>query len=253
MARTVADTALMLSVVAGGDPRAPLSYPVNTRAFLAAVSRPSVRGLRVAWGGGLGVTPVEILDIVHRASRAVRRLGARVGDAHPDYTDLVEIVKVSRGLAMVGRHEEKLPKWREVMQDNLVKNIDYGLTLDASAIGRAERLRTQLYERVRTFFEGWDLILTPTTAVPPFPIEEIYPKTINGVPMADYIQWALPTYAFTVVGVPAISVPCGLTRAGLPVGLQIAGPWRSEALVLRAAAAFEQAAPWAHLRPPEPA
>jgi amidase len=255
MARTVADTALMLSVVAGGDPRAPLSYPVNTRAFLAAVSRPSVRGLRVAWGGGLGVTPVdaEILDIVHRASRAFRRLGARVGDAHPDYTDLVEIVKVSRGLAMVGRHEEKLPKWREVMQDNLVKNIDYGLTLDASAIGRAERLRTQLYERVRTFFEGWDLILTPTTAVPPFPIEEIYPKTINGVPMADYIQWALPTYAFTVVGVPAISVPCGLTRAGLPVGLQIAGPWRSEALVLRAAAAFEQAAPWAHLRPPEPA
>ena len=70
--------------------------------------------------------------------------------------------------------------------------------------------------------------------------------------MADYIQWALPTYAFTVIGVPAISVPCGFTKSGLPVGLQIAGPWRDEATVLRAAAAFERAQPWAHLRPPEP-
>jgi amidase len=79
------------------------------------------------------------------------------------------------------------------------------------------------------------------------------PETINGVKMTNYIQWALLTYAFTVINAPAISVPCGFTRAGLPVGLQIAGRWRDEAGVLRAAAAFEQAAPWSHRRPPEPA
>jgi amidase len=253
MARTVADAALMLSVIAGGDARAPLSYPVESRAFARAVSRPEVRGVRIAWGEGLGVTPVdaEVLATVHGAFGAFRRLGARVGDAHPDFGDLAEIVRVSRGLSMVGNHEEKLPKWRGVMQENLVKNIDYGLTLTASDIGRAERQRTLLYQRAREFFERWDLIVTPTTAVPPFPIEEIYPKEINGVRMADYIQWALPTYAFTVIGVPAISVPCGFTKAGLPVGLQIAGRWRDEATVLRAAAAFERAHPWADRRPPE--
>jgi Asp-tRNA(Asn)/Glu-tRNA(Gln) amidotransferase A subunit family amidase len=84
-------------------------------------------------------------------------------------------------------------------------------------------------------------------------VETSYPREINGVPMTNYIQWVLLTYAFTVVGLPAISVPCGFTRDGLPVGLQIVGRWRDEAGVLRVAAAFEQAAPWAHQRPPEPA
>jgi amidase len=151
---------------------------------------------------------------------------------------------------MAAAHAEKLPKWRDVMQENLVKNIEYGLTLDAAAIGRAERLRTALYHRVRAFLECYDLIVTPTAAIPPFPVETPYPTEINGKPMDSYIQWVLITYAFTVVSVPAISVPCGFTASGLPVGLQIVGRWRDEATVLRAAAAFEQAAPWAHLRPP---
>jgi amidase len=137
------------------------------------------------------------------------------------------------------------------MQENLVKNIEQGLALTASEIAAGERLRTQLFHRVREFMEEYDLILTPTAAVPPFPLEQRSgPPTINGVPMKHYIQWALLTYAFTVVNAPAISVPAGLTRDGLPVGLQIAGRWRDEVTVLRAAAAFEQAQPWAHLRPP---
>ena len=255
MARTVADTALMLSVIAGADPRAPISYPVDTQAFTAAVRAPRIRGLRVAWGEGLGVTPVdhEVLEICHRAMAVFGKLGARLSDAHPDFSGVHEIVEVSRGLTMVARHEEKLLKWRDVMQENLVKNIDYGLGLRAPDVGRAERTRTELWHRVRVFFEDHDLVVTPTAAVPPFRIEDVYPREINGKPMRHYIEWALLTYAFTVVGLPAISVPCGFTRAGLPVGLQIAGGWRAETTVLRAAAAFEAAAPWAHLRPPEPA
>jgi Asp-tRNA(Asn)/Glu-tRNA(Gln) amidotransferase A subunit family amidase len=153
---------------------------------------------------------------------------------------------------MVARHEDKLPKWRDVMQDNLVKNIEQGLALSTSAVARGERLRTELWERVRRFQERYDFIVTPTTAVPPFPVETTYPREINGVPMTSYIQWVLLTYAFTVVGLPAISVPCGFTRDGLPVGLQIVGRWRDDASVLRAAAAFEAAAPWADHRPPDP-
>ena len=252
MARTVGDVALMLSTIAGADPRAPLSYPVNTRAFLDAVRRPSVKGLRIAWGGDLGVTPVddEVRTICRAGADVFRRLGARVDEAHPDYAGLEEIVLTSRGVSMVARHDEKLPKWRDQMQDNLVKNIEQGLRLTPSEIGRAERLRTELWHRVRAFQERYDLILTPTAAVPPYPLElRSGPTDINGKKMRNYIEWVLLTYAFTVVGVPAISVPCGFTRSGLPVGLQIAGRWRDEAGVLRAAAAFEAAQPWTDLRP----
>jgi amidase len=137
------------------------------------------------------------------------------------------------------------------MQENLVRNIEQGLALTAAEIARGDRLRTALFHRVREFFERYDLILTPTAPVPPFPIEQRSgPPAIDGVPMTHYIQWAFLTYAFTVVNAPAISVPCGFTRDGLPVGLQIAGRWRDEIGVLRAAAAFARAQPWAHLRPP---
>jgi amidase len=253
MARTVADTALMLTAIAGLDPRVPISYPVDPRALLAAVKRPSLRGLRIAWGADLGITPLdhEVKRVAEATLAAFRKLGARVEEAHPSFDEVDEIVRTSRGLSMVARHEDKLPQWRPLMQENLVKNIEQGLALRASEIASGERLRTQLFHRVREFMERYDLILTPTAAVPPFPLEQRSgPPHINGVPMKHYIQWALLTYAFTVIGSPAISVPAGLTREGLPVGLQIAGRWRDEVTVLRAAAAFEQAQPWDDLRPP---
>jgi amidase len=255
MARTVADTALMLSVIAGGDPRAPLSYPIDVRPLLAAVRRPSLKGVRVAASEDLGVTAVdgEIRRVFREAVAALRHAGARVEETHPDFDGLLEMVLATRGASMVARHEPKFAKWRDVMQDNLVKNIEFGLRLSPVEIGRAERLRTALWQRVRAFQERYELIVTPTTAVPPFPVETAYPTEIDGKPMRSYIEWVLLTYAFTMVGVPAISVPCGFTRSGLPVGLQIAGRWRDEAGVLRAAAALERTAPWRHRRPPDPA
>jgi amidase len=253
MARTVADTALMLAAIAGPDPRAPISYPVDPRAFLAAVRRPSVKGLRIAWGGDLGITPVdaEVRRVTQAALAVFEKAGARVEEAHPDFSEVAEIVRASRGFSMVARHQDKLDRWKPVMQENLVRNIEQGLALTASEIARGERLRTELFHRVRGFMERYDVVLTPTAPVPPFPLEwRSGPEAIDGVRMTSYIQWALLTYAFTVINAPAISVPAGFTRDGLPVGLQIAGRWRDEATVLRAAAAFEQAAPWAHLRPP---
>ena len=253
MARTVADVALMLSVMTGPDPRVPISYPVDARALLAAVKRPSVKGLRIAWGGELGITPIdhEVRRLTEATLGVFRKLGARVEAAHPDFGEVDEIVRTTRGLSMVVRQEANLAKWKPLMQANLVKNTEQGLALTSSEIARGARLRTELFHRVRRFMERYDLILTPTAAVPPFPVEmRSGPEEINGVRMAHYIQWALLTYAFTVIGAPAISVPCGFTGGGLPVGLQIAGRWRDETGVLRAAAAFEQAAPWAHHRPP---
>jgi amidase len=220
MARTVTDVALMLAAMAGPDDRAPLSYEVKTGAF------------------------------PHGATRVFRALGARVESACPSFAEVNDIVLGSRGLSMVARHADKLPKWRDKLQKGLLWNIEQGLALTPRDIARAQIARTALWHRVRTFMETRDLLILPTVAVPPFPVEQRYPTEINGKPLDNYTQWFFLTYGITLTGLPAISVPCGFTASGLPVGLQIVGRRRQEAAVLRAAAAFEAAAPWRDRIPP---
>lgn len=252
MARTVGDTALMLSVIAGADDRSPISLPGDGREFLAAVEHPNIRGFKVAWSADLKVSPVdrEIEAVAGAAAKRFTELGCTVEQAEPDFSRVREIIHVTRALRMVTLHAEKLEKWRDQMNSNLVWNIEKGFPLTAQQVGMAEKERTALYHRVRQFFERYDLLLTPTVAVPPFPVEMPYPQEINGKPINNYQEWLYLTYAITVTGLPAISVPCGWTAEGLPVGLQIVGRRLGEATVLRAAAAFEAIAPWQDKRPP---
>ncbi len=253
MARTVADTALMLSVMAGPDDRAPLSYEVDTRQFPAAVKAPSVKGWRIAWTldlGGLVLVDDEVRAVFEQAVSAFRSMGARVEAACPDMSDVPEIVRLTRGLLMVARHADKLPEHRAVLQAGLVDNTEAGLALSAREIAEGELLRTRQWQRAREFFETRDVWLTPTMAVPAFPIEHPHILEVNGKPVGKAMQRSHLTYAFSVLGLPAISIPCGFTRAGLPVGLQIVGKRRGEVAVLRAAAAFEAAQPWSGRVPP---
>jgi amidase len=253
LARTVGDIALMLSVMAGPDDRAPLSYDVDPSQFTRAVKALSIKGWRVAWTPDLhGLIPVndEVARVAHDATRVLRSLGARVDTACPDFSELNEIVRGTRALTMVALHADKLPAWRDQMQKELVQDIEQSLTLTATDIARSEVLRSVLWHRVRAFMATRDLLVLPTVAVPPFPVEQTYPTEINGHRLDSYTQWFYLTYAITVTGLPAISVPCGFTKAGLPVGLQIVGRRRQEAAVLRAAAALEAAAPWASHIPP---
>ena len=253
MARTVSDVALMLATMAGPDDRAPLSYETDTRRFIAAVKRPSIKGWKVAWTPDLsGMIPVdqEVAAVAEQATRVFRSLGARVEAACPDFSEANQIVLATRGLGMVARHADKLAEWEPVMQKGLVWNIKQGLSLTPEQIGNGEKLRTRLWHRVREFMETRDLLILPTVAVPPFPVEQPYPTEINGKPLDNYTQWFFLTYGITLTSLPAISVPCGFTRSGLPVGLQIVGRRRREDAVLEAAAAFEAAAPWAAHIPP---
>jgi amidase len=243
----------MLSTIAGPDDRAPLSYEVDTSEITRAVKAPSIKGWRVAWTPDLhGLIPVdeEVARVAHDALRVLRSLGARIETACPDFSEVNDIVRTTRGLTMVALHADKLPEWRERMQKDLVQDIEQGLALTASDIARGEVLRSVLWHRVRDFMATRDLLVLPTVAVPPFPVEEAYPTQINGKPLDNYTQWFNLTYGITLTGLPAISVPCGFTQGGLPVGLQIVGRRRQEAAVLRAAAAFEAAAPWATRIPP---
>jgi amidase len=252
MARTVEDTALMLSVIAGQDDRSPISFPVDPRKFLAAVKRPEIRGLRAAWSPDLKISPVDsqVRKVAEDGARRFAELGCAVDQAEPDFTGLQRIIHVTRALRMVTLHADKLEKWRDQMNPHLVWNIEQGFPLTPEQIGDAARERTLLYHRVREFFEKYDFLLTPTVAVAPFPQEMIYPREINGHPVKNYQEWLYLTYAITVTGLPVISVPCGFTAEGLPVGLQIVGRRLAEASVLRAAAAFEKIAPWKDKKPP---
>jgi amidase len=253
MARTVADTALMLSVMAGPDDRAPLSYDVDVRQFAAATRSPSVKGWRIAWTpdlDGLVAVDDEVRGLVERALSVFRSLGARVEAACPDVSDVPEIVRLTRGFLMVARHADKLPGHRAVLQAGLVENTDAGLALTSREVAEGELLRSRQWQRVREFLEPREVWVTPTMAVPAFPIEHPHVMEINGRPVGKAMQRSFLTYTVSVLGLPAISIPCGFTRAGLPVGLQVVGKRRGEAAVLRAAAAFEAAQPWSDRVPP---
>ena len=253
MARTVADAALMLSAMAGIDERSPLSYEVDARDFVRAVRAPSVKGWRIAWTpdlDGLMTIDDEVRAVVERAVTVFRGAGARVEKGGPDLGEVPEIVRLTRGLLMVARHADKLPEHRAILQPGLVENTEQGLALTPVEVARGELLRTRLWQRVREFLSERELLITPTSATPPFSVEQAHVTEINGRPVGKTMQRSYLTYAFSVLGLPAISIPCGFTRAGLPVGLQIVGKRRGEAAVLRAAAAFEAARPWAPHVPP---
>jgi amidase len=253
MARTVADAALMLSVMAGPDDRAPLSYEVDTRQFTAAAKTPGIKGWRVAWTldlGGLVLVDDEVRAAFEQAVGVFRVLGARVEAACPDMRDVPEIVRLTRGLLMVARHADKLPEHRAILQAGLVENTEAGLALTSREVAEGELLRTRQWHRVREFLQTRDVWLTPTMAVPAFPIEHPHILEVNGKPVGKAMQRSHLTYAFSILGLPAISIPCGFTRSGLPVGLQIVGKRRGEAAVLQAAAAFEAAHPWSGRVPP---
>jgi amidase len=248
IARTVGDAALMLTALAGPDDRAPLSYEVDTSQFTRGVRKPSIKGWRVAWTPDLeGLLPVdeEVRSVAYDAVRVFRSLGARVEAACPDFSEVPDIISGTRALTVVALHADRLPQWRESMQKELVLDVEHGLSLTSRDIARSEALRSVLWNRVSAFMATRDLLVLPTVAVPPFPVEQPYPTEINGRPLDHYYQWFSLTYGITLTGLPAISVPCGFTRSGLPVGLQIVGRRRRETDVLCAAAAFEAAAPWA--------
>ncbi len=253
MGRTVADVALAMSAIAGPDARAPSSYPLEPASFLRALDRPSLDGLKVAWTPDLnGLVPVdaEVVEAFEKGVAAFERERAKVTRASPDFSGLREAVLATRGLSMVANHADRLGEWRDQMQDGLVWNIEYGLDLKARDIARGEVLRAELFHRVRRFFEFFDLLLLPSQAVLPFPVDQNSPAEVGGKPIEHPIDWFLLPYAVSLVGSPAMSVPCGFSRDRLPVGMQIVAPWRQDAAVIRAAAAFERAAPWNEHVPP---
>ncbi|MGF1561800.1 MAG: amidase [Geminicoccaceae bacterium] len=220
MARNCTDLALMLDVLSGAAPSAPLSAG---RAASACFSRlPDARALRLAYApdpSGLGCDQT----IGTSCAAAAASLGAT--PIALDLSPLRQAFLTLRGLWMLREHHQRL-HLRDQFGPNLRGNIEHGLSLSARDIAEAEAVRADALDRLVRVFEDVDVLLCPTTAVSPFPIDWNHPQTINGQPLGHYIEWAAPTYVFSALGVPALSVPCGVDDDGLPVGLQIvARPW----------------------------
>jgi len=251
MARTVEDVALLLSVIAGPDPRSPIAISEPGRVFRRPLAR-DFKGVRLAWGRDLGGLPIDprVTAVLDGQRHVFEELGCLVDDKEPDFTGADEAFKVWRAWNAELVLGDLLRSQRPLLKDTLVWNIEQGIALTGPRIGEAERKRTALYHRVRELMETCEFLLLPVSQVPPFDVEQHYVTEINGVKMETYIDWMKSCYFISATGLPAISVPCGFTREGLPVGLQIVGRHQDDFGVLQLAYAFEQATRVGTRRPP---
>ncbi len=250
MARTVADVALMLTAIAGPDPRSPIAIAEPGNVFARPLER-DFRGVRIAWSRDLGGLPVDrrVTAVLEGQRQVFADLGCVVEEAEPDLAGAREVFQAWRAWSFELAHGDLLAEHRDRMKDTVVWNIEEGQRLTGPQLARAERRRTELYHAARRFFEEYDFLLLPVSQVPPFDIDVPYPTEIAGVPMATYIDWMRTCSDITVLGLPAISVPAGFTAEGLPVGLQIVGRHRDDVGVLQLAHAFEGATGFWQRRP----
>ncbi len=251
MARTVEDAALMLSVIAGPHSCSPISIAEPGSLFARPLDR-DFKGVHIAWSKDLGQLPVDprITRALEDQRHIFEDLGCIVEEDQPDFADADEIFKVWRAWIFELEFAELLNSKRALIKDSVVWNIEQGQKLTGPQIGRAEIKRSELYHRVREFMQTYEFIICPVNQVPPFDINRRWVEEINGVKMDTYIDWMKSCYYITVTGLPAISVPCGFTPEGLPVGMQIVGRHNDDFGVLQMARAFERATGMWQRRPP---
>ena len=242
IARTVEDTAFLFSAMAGPDPRSPTSISERGAAFAKPLKR-RFRKVRVAWSRDLGGLPVDrrVTNVLEAQRKTFSQLGCIVEDAEPDLSAATEAFHTLRALGFIDRVRPLIEKHRHQLKDTVIWNYEQGLKLTGVDVARAQELRTQVYHRMRAFLERYEFLLCPVNQVPPFSVDEPYPREIAGVKMDNYIDWMKSCYWITVTSHPAISVPAGFTPEGLPVGIQIVGRYRDDFGVLQLAHAFEQA------------
>jgi aspartyl-tRNA(Asn)/glutamyl-tRNA(Gln) amidotransferase subunit A len=253
LSSTVRDAALLLSVTAGSDPRDPRSITGLPPDFLRAVEEASVDGVRIAWSSAMDGQPVdaEVAAITAKAAWAFEEMGAFVEEATPEI-DTATAFDVWSTLVFadyaVGLGPVIAAGRGDLLPPQFVDWLNEAINMPATRYARAMREREWHRRRFEDFFDQYDLLLTPTMAVAAFPIER-HPRRIGRQdvdPMKGYTPFC---FHANLAGLPAASLPCGFNSDGMPVGLQIVGPWGEDERVLSASAAFEAARPWSSHHP----
>ncbi|MGZ5873376.1 MAG: amidase [Bradyrhizobium sp.] len=240
MARNVEDLALLLDAMSGEHPADPLSLPSLPSSFRAA-ARSGKRPKRVAYSPDLGITPVdpEVAAITRKAALQFAEAGAIVEEAHPDLREAHECFHVLRAFDFAISKAALLRSKRDQLKPEVIWNIEEGLKLSVEQLERAEAQRVAMTARTLEFFGTYDLLLTPATIVAPFPVENRYVAECAGKKFDNYVEWLGIVYAITLACCPALSLPCGFTASGLPVGLQMVAAPRGEAQLLAGAKVLE--------------
>jgi len=190
--------------------------------------------------GGLPVDP-RIVSTIEKQRGVFEALGCAIDDAAPDFSGANEAFMINRAVGFATSRYSLLKAHRDQLKDTVIWNIEEGLKLTTLEIGNAEAKRAQVFHNVRRFMETHEFMIFPVSQHPPFDVEQPYVTEINGVEMDTYIDWMRSCYYVTVTGHPAISVPCGFTEEGLPVGVQIVGRHLDDLGVLQLAFAFQEA------------
>ena len=247
MARNVPDLCLLLSAMIGDDSRDPLATTIHGRQIRHAedFSPPAaidLASLRVALTPDLGFAPTEkiIADAFAEKTGAFRHIFARAEDASPDCAGTDESFEILRAVGFLASHLEKVKTRPQDVGPNVRANVEEGLRYSAQDVARALTLQTQVYQRWQSFFQSHDVIITPSITISPRKWTELFPAEIDGKPTRTYFHWLALAYAVTLPGHPALSLPVGVDRNGMPFGLQIVGPRGGDALVLRVAAELER-------------
>jgi amidase len=250
LGRSVADLALVLSTIAGPDPRAPLSIDEPGELFARPLGR-NFQGVRVAWFKDLGGVPFDarVRAVVGGHRRTFESLGCIVEQAEPDFAPAEISFRVLRAWNSASAHGAALHQHPDAFKDTLKREIEEGLRLTGMDLARAETAHGQMWRRFQAFLEKHEYFVLPTTQLPPFDVNTPYPTEIAGVKFDNYIDWMKSCWYISATGNPAASVPAGFTAEGLPIGLQIVGRNKADLSVLEMTHAFEQATGFGKKRP----
>lgn len=242
MARSVPDAAFMLATMAGSDSCDPLARPLDADAF-RRLEEIDLGKLRVAVSEDLGFAQVDdgIREIFRARVKSFRSAFQECLERDPKMTDASRVFWLIRGVHFLADRVEHYKNHKELLGPNVVTNVQAALEMTSEDIGWAYAESTRMYRQFQTFFDDVDVLICPAVAVPPFPVEQLYCSSINGIELENYIQWADLTAGLTLTGHPVISIPCGVDATGAPFGLQIVGPrWHSDRFVIAVAAALER-------------
>jgi amidase len=239
MARSVHDCALLLSVQAGPDSRSPLSVMQDPHEFAKPLSR-NFKGVKVAFIKDFGIPwDNEVKQAIDAQTKVFESLGCHVETDEPDMTEANECFVNFRHWQIEASYGDLLAANSDKLNDFTKWHIEEGRKLTGAILARLEMKRTALYKRFQQFMEKYEFMVLPVNQVLPFDVHTHYPTEISGVKMENYIDWMRSAYYISIVGNPAMSVPCAFSKTGLPIGMQIVGRHNAEFSVLQIAHAFE--------------